>query len=106
MGQEISLIGAEKLLRQDLQMIEQDISGQLERQVTHNEFSAMVCLAYNVGTGAFADSTVLHETNAGNRRAAADGFLLWNKANVNGEYRVLPHLDQKRREERALYLKG
>lgn len=105
MGMKITAAQAEDLLKQDLAMVEGDISPRLTRPVTENQFSAMVCLAYNIGTGAFADSTVLRETNRGNWQAAADAFLMWNKMRVNGEMVVSSQLDEKRRLERALYLK-
>jgi len=106
MGMKISAAKSEDLLREDLRMIEEDISGRLTRPVTSNQFSAMVCLAYNIGTGSFSTSTVLKETNAGRKQAAADAFLLWNKVRVNGKLEVSPHLDEKRRRERALYLES
>ena len=105
MGMKITAAQAEDLLKQDLAMVEGDISPRLTRPVTENQFSAMVCLAYNIGTGAFSSSTVLKETNAGNWQAAADAFLLWNKMRVSGEMVVSSQLDKKRRLERALYLK-
>jgi lysozyme len=105
MGMKITQAQAEELLKQDLTMIENDISPRLERSVNANQFSAMVCLAYNIGTGAFSKSTVLRETNNGNWQVAADAFLMWNKMRVNGEMVVSSQLDKKRRLERALYLK-
>lgn len=65
-----------------------------------NEFGAMVSLAYNIGLGNFAHSSVLRFHNSGDKPAAADAFLMWNKA--GGE--VLEGLDRRRREERTLYL--
>jgi lysozyme len=105
MGMTINILQAERLLRQDLQSIEQDVSGRLTSPVNENQFSAMVCLTYNIGIGAFATSTVLKEANAGNHRQAADAFLMWNKARIDGRMQVLEHLDLRRQAERALYLK-
>lgn len=95
---------AESLLRDDLQAIEQHIRNELHVEVSENEFSAMVVLAYNIGTGAFANSTVMLELNAGNRSAAADGFLMWNKVNRNGQFIEDPHLTEHRAKERNLFL--
>lgn len=68
--------------------------------VTDNQFSAMTSLAYNIGVGGFAGSTLARQHRAGNYQAAADAFLSWNKA--GGQ--VLAGLDRRRGEERALYL--
>ena len=70
-----------------------------------NELGAMTSLAFNVGDGAFAKSTVLRATNAGDRQAAARAFGLWNKATVDGKLTELPGLTARRSAESALYLK-
>lgn len=68
--------------------------------ITQNMFDACVSLAYNIGVGGFARSSVVRHLNAGNKQAAADAFLLWNKAGG----KVLKGLDNRRRAERALFL--
>ncbi len=103
-GMTISEAEAEHLLRDDLRAIEQHIKSELRVDVSENELSAMVLLAYNIGTGAFANSTVMRELNAGNRSAAADGFLLWNKVNRNGQLVEDWHLTEHRAKERDLFL--
>lgn len=70
--------------------------------ITQNQFDAMVSLEYNIGTGAFAGSTVARKHRAGDYVGAADAFLSWNKAGGS----VLPALDRRRHEERAMYLSG
>jgi len=45
-------------------------------------------------------STIRIKANRGEWEAAADGFLLWNK----GGGKVLPGLDKRRKDERALFL--
>jgi lysozyme len=69
-------------------------------KVSNNEFAAMVCLAYNIGLGNFAQSTVLRCMNALNRADAAHAFTLWNKAGGV----VLPGLTRRRQAEMALFL--
>ena len=44
------------------------------------QFDAMVCLAYNIGVGAFTASTLVKLFNAGDIQLAADQFLSWDKA--------------------------
>ena len=67
---------------------------------TDDQFAAMVSLAYNIGVGAFAKSSVARHHAAGNYPRAADSFLLWTK----GGGKTLPGLVRRRRAERALYL--
>jgi lysozyme len=103
-GQRIDASEADKLLRADLGKVEDAIKGMLTAPVNEDEFSAMVDLAYNIGTGNFRESTVLKEVNAGDRSAAAEAFLLWNKVTVNGVRRVSPVLEARREREKAMFL--
>jgi len=67
---------------------------------TQAQFDAMVCLAYNIGAGGFAHSTTAREHSAGNYHAAADAFLMWDRA--GGE--VCEPLLHRRQAERQVYL--
>lgn len=68
--------------------------------VTQNMFDACVSLAYNIGTGAFARSSVVRQLTQGNKKGAADAFLLWNKAGG----KVVRGLQRRREKERQLFL--
>jgi lysozyme len=72
----------------------------LKRPATDNQLAAMVSLAYNIGPSAFARSSVLKRFNEGKFQAAADAFLLWNKAGG----KVLRGLERRRARERELFL--
>lgn len=61
--------------------------------------AACSLLAYNIGLGAFANSTVCRQTKKGEYEKAANAFLLWVKAGG----KVLPGLERRRRVEKALY---
>ena len=91
---------AEALLRQDLDKFQDGVDTAIGGDTSDNQFGAMVSLTFNIGLGHFQTSTVLREHNAGNYQAAADAFLMWNKA--GGQ--VLAGLGRRRREERDLYL--
>lgn len=71
---------------------------------TQGQFDAMVSLAYNIGVGAFAKSSVLANHLAKRPANAAGSFMLWNKATVNGKKVVLAGLDRRRKAEAELYL--
>ena len=69
--------------------------------VTQSQFDAMVSLAYNIGQGAFAKSTLVKELNAGASKAeVAVQFMRWNKANG----RELAGLTRRRKAEKNLFL--
>jgi lysozyme len=89
---------AEELLRSDLRRFE-DAVAKGAPVATDNQFSAMVCLAFNIGEGAFAGSTVLRKHNAGDHAGAAEAFKMWSKA--GGE--TLRGLVRRREAEAQLY---
>jgi lysozyme len=104
-GMTISAEQAQQLLQDDLDAAEGAV-GQATADATtnDNQFSAMVSLCYNIGSGNFRDSTVLREHLVGDYQAAADAFLLWNKATINGALEPVPGLTARRTAERQLYL--
>jgi len=63
-------------------------------------FDALVSFAFNVGLGNLQRSTIRIKANRSEWEEAADAFLLWNKAGG----KVLPGLDKRRKDERALFL--
>jgi lysozyme len=103
-GRRITAAEADALLRDDLRAVENEIKRVVTVPINADELSAMVDLAYNIGTGAFRDSTVLRELNADNRAAAADAFLLWDKITLNGQLVADPVLGERRKTERAIFL--
>jgi len=84
------------------------VAGRLHRDVTQNQFDAMVSLCFNIGTGGFDKSSVLALANAGSTNAAAikTAFGLWNKVTnpKTGVKQVAPGLVARRAREAALYL--
>ncbi len=98
-GMTISQAQADAYLAEDLDKFETGVNDLIE-QATDNQFSAMVSLSYNIGLGNFEKSSVLKLHNAGEYPAAANAFLMWNKA----AGRVFAGLERRRNEERTLYL--
>ena len=92
--------------------LEQDIAGAgafvdaatADVATGENQFAAMVSLCFNIGSGNFKTSSVLRRHREGDSAAAADAFLLWDKAHVDGELVELDGLLRRRQAERALYL--
>ena len=66
---------------------------------TQQQFDAMVSLAYNIGLGAFAKSTVLKRHIAKDYQGASAAFAMWNK----GGGKVLPGLVKRRAAEAGHY---
>jgi len=93
---------ADTLLRGDLARIEAGVSKAVCVPLTENQFSALVCFAFNVGVGSLNKSTLLKKLNAHNMSEAAEQFLVWNKAGG----KVLKGLTTRRTAERALFIKG
>lgn len=103
LGMHISEQRAEELLREDLAWAEDAVTRAVTVQITQGQFDALVSFVFNVGAGAFQESTLLRKLNAGDTAGAADEFLRWNKATVNGAKVVLPGLTKRRTDERELF---
>ncbi|HXZ69019.1 MAG TPA: lysozyme [Alphaproteobacteria bacterium] len=104
-GMTITKAQAEQFLRQDVSLCEGSVAAAVTEPITQNEFSAMVSLCYNIGHQTFERSSVVMKLNAGDHGGAADAFLGWNKAKVNGVKTEVPYLTARRQKERALFLK-
>ncbi len=101
-GDKIDIATAERWLKQDIAEREKKIKGLIKVPVTPNMKAALVSLAYNIGTGAFASSTLLRLLNSGaDKKLVADQFLRWNK--VQGK--EVKGLTNRRKLERELFLK-
>jgi lysozyme len=53
--------------------------------LNQNQFDALVSFTYNVGVGAFQNSTLRRKLNEKDYEGAANQFKVWNKATVNGQ---------------------
>jgi lysozyme len=95
---------AERLLEDDVKDAERAVRELVALPVNENEFSALVSLAYNMGSGAFAKTEVLRRLNAGDRAGAADAFRYLVAADIKGERVILDALKRRRADERALFL--
>ena len=69
--------------------------------LSSNQIAALLSFVYNVGTGAFEDSTLLKKLNTDNYFGAVNEFPRWNK----GGGKVLPGLVRRRAAEANLFCK-
>src|SRR6266436_5811493 len=96
-GQVITLPQANSLLLSDVAHAAAAVDGATQDvSTTDNQFSAMISLAFNIGVGAFRQSSVLRLHRAMKYPAAGDAFLMWNKGHVNGELVEIPGLTMRR----------
>lgn len=99
-GMRITQQEAEVLLHKTIDNFAPAVASRITAPVSSNEFGACLCLAYNIGLGAFSKSTVLREINAGNKGKAAEAFKMWNKAGG----KVVKGLVNRRAAEADLFL--
>jgi GH24 family phage-related lysozyme (muramidase) len=99
-GMRISQAQAEAFLMRDLATFEQTIASTVKVPLNSDQLSALVSFTYNVGSTAFAESTLLQLLNKNDYIGAADQMLRWNK----GDNLELPGLTRRRQAERSLFL--
>ena len=99
-GMMISHQDAEKLLKEDLAYFELAVYSAVKVPLTQNQFDALVSLAFNIGVGAFNQSTLLRWLNRKHYISAAEQFLRWTR----GGGKVLPGLVKRRKEEYELFM--
>ena len=100
-NQIISHLEAEELLQSDLRWFEEAVGKYVTVPINQNQFDALVSFTFNVGIGAFKNSTLLRLLNQKKYLAAANEFHRWT--NANG--RKLPGLINRRKQEYALFTK-
>jgi len=96
MSQETAL----EVLRVDLRLFESHVERLVDVSLTQSMFDALVSFVFNIGDGAFEDSTLLRVLNRGKYREAADQFSVW----IKGGGVTLPGLVRRRAAEREMFL--
>jgi lysozyme len=92
---------ADARLDQHIQEVSNQVIALLINQgLTANQFSALVCFTYNVGSGNLSKSTLLHCINTYHVDDASNEFTRWDK--VNGVENA--GLLRRREAEKALFL--
>ena len=105
-GQHITSSEAEFRLRRDLEWVEKCIADNVTVPLTQNQYDALCSLIFNIGSGAFKDSTLLRKLNAGDYAGAAEQFTRWDKATVGGVLQPVAGLASRRRAEQSLFSDG
>ncbi len=99
-GMTITAAQSDEILSRDLATFERAVSNSVKVPITQNQFNALVSLAFNIGGGAFAKSTLVRRLNTGDYTGAANQFLRWNRAGG----KVLRGLVTRREAERKQFL--
>lgn len=94
---------AEQMLQTEVSHVADAMRPLIKTPLSDNEFSALVCFAYNIGTSGFAGSSALKCANAGDLAAVPDRIGLWIKTTVDGQTIVSQGLKDRRAAEIALW---
>ncbi|MGV5004808.1 lysozyme [Acinetobacter variabilis] len=100
-GDTCTLDQAKAYMQNDLKAFEQTVNSVVKVPVNQNQFDALVSLAYNIGSTAFKNSTLVKRLNEGNYKSAANQFDVW----VNAGGKRMQGLVNRRAAEKALFLK-
>lgn len=92
---------AEVYLRRAVEKFADRIRPEITTPMNENEWAAFLSLAYNIGPGAFVESTALRRFNDGDKGGAAEAMLWWNKVGT----RFVQGLAKRRQDEMRLFYK-
>ncbi len=94
---------AMELLRGDVSIAEASILRNVSSALTQEQFDGLGLFVYNVGSGAFANSSVLRDVNAGNLVNVAADMEQYNKVRVGGQLVVSNGLVYRRWREAWIF---
>jgi lysozyme len=89
-----------ELLKRDLLKTEYFVAKLVRVPLTINQFSALVSLVFNIGSGNFQNSTLRMKLNRRDYQGCADNFWQWRR----GGGRILTGLVRRRELEKQLFL--
>ena len=100
LGDKITKAQAKQYKLHDLKEFESTVNTSVKVPLTQNQYDALVSLSYNIGSGAFKNSTLLKKLNSGDYKGAAEQFLAWNKSGG----KKVQGLVNRREAEQKLFL--
>lgn len=96
---------ANLLLIDDVAHAESIVNQAVKVEITQNMFNALTSFVYNVGAGAFMESTLLRKLNAGDYDGAANEFTKWRYfTNAQGDKVVSNGLFNRRAKEQRIFV--
>lgn len=99
----ITAAQAMTLFKQDVSKFESAVSRLVTVPINQNQFDALVSLVYNIGEGAFTNSTALKRLNAGDYQGVGEAIKMWNKVTIKGRKVVSNGLVNRRAQEVARF---
>ena len=90
------------LFRKDSSIAQWSVNAYVTAPITQNQFDALVCFTFNVGSGNFRLSSVLTTVNESQFASVPQHLALYNESGG----KVLPGLIRRRAAESALFMKG
>ena len=94
-GERCTLSQAADWLFSDAAIYEVAVNRNVSVPITQNQFDALVSFAFNIGVGAFEESTLLRKLNDKDYDGASLEFLKWTRAG-NDPSALLPRRSQER----------
>ncbi len=94
---------AERWLKLEVEQVAEDIDRLIKVSLTQGMFDALVSFVYNIGIGAFGESTILRKINDRDYEGASQEFDRWVHGTDSGVRKVLPGLVNRRNEEEAMF---
>ncbi|PSB10219.1 glycoside hydrolase family 24 [Pleurocapsa sp. CCALA 161] len=105
-GDRISTTQADAALNTHIREIHRELEPIVQVDLSDRQLSALTSIAFNVGVESIKNSTLVQKINAQDYAGAADEFLRWDKANLQGALVQMPGLTRRRAAERQLFLSG
>jgi lysozyme len=103
-GDVINEAAAERWLNIEVNEAAEDVDNLCKIPLTQGMFDALTSFVYNIGIGAFGDSTLLQRLNKDvDYDGAAREFDRWVHGEDSGGRKVLPGLVNRRNDEEALF---
>jgi lysozyme len=92
----------DRILAKDVERFERGVERLITIRLSQNEFDALVSFSFNLGLGTFQRSSIRQALLRGDKIAAMQSLRKYNKAGG----KVLKGLDNRRKDEEALFMKG
>ena len=93
-----------KILERSVKKHEKGLSCIKDVPLYQHEYDAYVTTAYNIGTTAFCNSSMVKYLKQGKYKEACNAITRWNKARVKGKLVVVNGLVKRREKEKKMCL--
>jgi lysozyme len=102
LGQVVDQATAEAFLHRDVTGAVKVVNQYVKVALTQDQFDALVCFVYNIGSGNFSKSTLLKLLNAGRYDQVPTQLVRWNRDNG----KIVAGLTRRRIAEGTLFTTG